>query len=161
MFYLKLSIFLTSVIGVLFLNYVNFFFFQDKAYKILHLTVSHQQLVIKKVSVPQFVEVSNSSIVLDCEYDLGNSSSQGLVVKWYRNDRQLVYQWIPGRAPQALKPISKYIDLRHEASNDSSSIYRAMNLSGTDLDLNGFYTCVVSTFEEEASEKRHMAVFSE
>lgn len=98
-------------------------------------------------------------VVLDCDYDLENTSTKGLVVKWYLNELDLVYQWIVDTLPQAVSPALKYIDLRYKASNDKTKMYRAMKLKRPDIDLTGNYTCQISTFEKEVSEKRGMTVY--
>ncbi|XP_011497441.1 PREDICTED: uncharacterized protein LOC105361858 isoform X2 [Ceratosolen solmsi marchali] len=118
------------------------------------------QLAIKKVNIPEGVKVGEEYVILDCDYDLGNTSTKGLVVKWYLNNFDLVYQWIYGSAPQAIDPASKYIDLHYKASHDPNTMYRAMKLKQPDIDLSGNYTCLISTFEDETSAKRPMTVYS-
>ncbi|KAJ8682003.1 hypothetical protein QAD02_017795 [Eretmocerus hayati] len=119
-----------------------------------------EQLVIRDVDIQPAVRVGEDYVILDCDYDFENTSSKGLVVKWYLNNFDLVYQWIYGTAPQAIDPVAKYIDLDYKASDNSSSIYRAMKLKQPDIDLTGNYTCLISTFEDEVSAKRPMTVYS-
>ncbi|XP_003427017.1 uncharacterized protein LOC100679306 isoform X2 [Nasonia vitripennis] len=118
------------------------------------------QLVIKKVDIPTSVRVGEEYVILDCDYDLENTSPMGLVVKWYLNGYYLVYQWIYDKVPGAPDPISKYIDLQYKASNDPNTMYRAMKLMRPDIDLTGNYTCQISTFQDEVSTTRPMTVYS-
>ncbi|XP_058791075.1 uncharacterized protein LOC131664192 isoform X2 [Phymastichus coffea] len=119
-----------------------------------------QLLVIKEVDIPATVKVEEDFVILDCDYDLQNTSIKGLVVKWYLNEMDLVYQWIYGGPPQAVAPVLKYIDLHYKASDNRTKMYRAMKLRSPDIDLTGNYTCQISTFEDEVSEKRAMTVYS-
>lgn len=42
-------------------------------------------------------------VVLDCDYTLEESLVEGLVVKWFFNEKPLpIYQWIPNKKPQEL-----------------------------------------------------------
>lgn len=125
------------------------------------LLTASLQLVIKKVDIPSAVRVGEEYVILDCDYDLENTSTKGLVVKWYLNGFDLVYQWIYGTVPAAIDPASKYIDLHYKASNDPNTMYRAMKLTRPDIDLTGNYTCLISTFEDETSTMRPMIVYCE
>lgn len=98
-------------------------------------------------------------IILDCDYSLENTSSKGLVVKWFFNDDQLVYQWIHGRSPLADEPAANYIDLTYKASDDSFTEYRAMKLDNPGIDLTGDYTCSISTFEDERTANASMIIY--
>ncbi|XP_050452432.1 uncharacterized protein LOC126852015 [Cataglyphis hispanica] len=118
------------------------------------------QLIIKSINVPDIIKVSNDYIILDCDYDLENTSSKGLVVKWFFNTNQVVYQWIYGRHPLADEPAAKYIDLTYKASDDPYTEYRAMKLNKPGIDLTGEYTCVISTFEDERTANASMVVYS-
>lgn len=119
------------------------------------------QLVIKSIDIPSGVKVGDDHVILDCDYDFENTSTKGLVVKWYLNNFDLVYQWIYGTAPQAIDPASKYIDLDYKASDDPNTMYRAMKLKRPDIDLTGNYTCLISTFQDEVSATRLMTVYCE
>lgn len=100
-------------------------------------------------------------VILDCDYALENTSSQGLVVKWFFNDDQVVYQWIHSRNPLADNPVAKYIDLTYKASDDPFTEYRAMKLNKPGIDLTGDYTCVISTFEDEKAANASMVIYCE
>ncbi|KAG7306178.1 hypothetical protein JYU34_008774, partial [Plutella xylostella] len=66
---------------------------------------------IKRLEVPGQVEAGTGAIVLDCEYSLGEvSSNSGLVVKWFFNQRNLVYQWIPPLRPQVIGILKGKVD---------------------------------------------------
>ncbi|EFN67384.1 hypothetical protein EAG_12794 [Camponotus floridanus] len=118
------------------------------------------QLIIKSINVPDIIKVNNDYIILDCDYDLENTSSQGLVVKWFFNTNRVVYQWIYGRQPLADEPAAKYVDLTYKASDDPYTEYRAMKLNKPGIDLTGEYTCVISTFEDERTANASMIVYS-
>jgi len=118
------------------------------------------QLIIKRINIPAIVKVNDTDyIILDCDYDLQNTSSKGLVVKWFFNTNQVVYQWIYGSYPLADKPIAKYVDLTYKASNDPYTEYRAVKLNKPGIDLTGDYTCVVSTFADERTANASMMVY--
>lgn len=118
------------------------------------------QLIIKSINIPAIVKVNNIDyIILDCDYDLENTSSKGLVVKWFFNTNQLVYQWIYGRHPLADEPAAKYVDLTYKASDDPYTEYRAIKLNKPGIDLTGEYTCVISTFADERTANASMIVY--
>ncbi|XP_011636562.1 uncharacterized protein LOC105426860, partial [Pogonomyrmex barbatus] len=119
-----------------------------------------QQLIIKNISGPSAVKVGDvDHVILDCDYALENTSSQGLVVKWFFNDNQLVYQWIYGRSPAADEPVAKYIDIMYKASDDPLTKYRAMKLNKPGIDLTGDYTCIISTFADERMANISMVMY--
>lgn len=117
------------------------------------------QLNIKKVEIPSSVRVGEDFVILDCDYELQNTSNKGLVVKWYYNNYELMYQWIYGSKPQAIESAAKYIDLDYKASDDPNTMYRAMKLSKPNIDLSGDYTCQISTFQDEEEAKGKMIVY--
>ncbi|XP_032667602.1 uncharacterized protein LOC116842462 isoform X1 [Odontomachus brunneus] len=120
-----------------------------------------RQLIIKSVNVPAVVKAGDTDyVILDCDYDLENTSSSGLVVKWYFSSNELFYQWIYGRNPQATELARKYVDLTYKASDDPYTEYRAMKLNKPGVDLTGEYTCVISTFEDERTANASMVVYS-
>ncbi|XP_029659295.1 uncharacterized protein LOC115233152 isoform X1 [Formica exsecta] len=128
---------------------------------ILGCILESQQLVIKSINVPSAIKVGDvNHVILDCDYALENTSSQGLVVKWFFNVDQVVYQWIHGRNPLADEPAAKYIDLTYKASDDPFTEYRAMKLDKPGIDLTGDYTCVISTFEDEKAANASMVIYS-
>ena len=61
-------------------------------------------LQIISVSVPEVIQNgTKTSVVLDCEYRYEQYEIDGLEVKWFWNDEpEAVYQWIPGKKPEAL-----------------------------------------------------------
>ncbi|XP_014203688.1 uncharacterized protein LOC106635989 [Copidosoma floridanum] len=119
-----------------------------------------EQLIMRKTEIPASVRAGEDYVILDCDYEFQNTSTKGLVVKWYFNTFDLVYQWIYGTAAQAIEPASKYIDLHYKASNDPNKMYRAMKLTQPDIDLTGNYTCLISTFQDEISANMPMTVYS-
>ncbi|XP_018313614.1 uncharacterized protein [Mycetomoellerius zeteki] len=119
------------------------------------------QLIIKRINIPATVKFNDTDyIILDCDYDLENTSSTGLVVKWFFNTNQVVYQWIYGRYPLADEPAAKYVDLTYKASNDPYTEYRAIKLNKPGVDLTGVYTCVISTYTDERTANASMIVYS-
>ncbi|XP_076167283.1 uncharacterized protein LOC143146674 isoform X1 [Ptiloglossa arizonensis] len=119
------------------------------------------QLEIKSVNVPRMVKAGDADyVILDCDYDLQNTSSKGLVVKWFFNVNELAYQWIYGRDPLAGELTTKYVDLKYEASDDPYTKYRAMKLNKPGIDLTGDYRCVISTFADERFANASMLVYS-
>lgn len=104
-------------------------------------------------------------VILDCDYALENTSSKGLVVKWFLNNEvvndRVVYQWIYGHKPLADEPAKKYADLTYMVSNDPLTQYRALKLKKPGIDLTGDYKCVISTFEDERSANASMIVYCE
>ncbi|XP_011068640.1 PREDICTED: uncharacterized protein LOC105154659 [Acromyrmex echinatior] len=119
------------------------------------------QLIIKRINIPPTVKLNDTDyIILDCDYDLENTSSTGLVVKWFFNTNQVIYQWIYGRYPLADEPAAKYIDLTYKASNDPYTEYRAIKLNKPGVDLTGVYTCVISTYADERTANASMIVYS-
>ncbi|RLU20168.1 hypothetical protein DMN91_006775 [Ooceraea biroi] len=120
-----------------------------------------RQLIIKSMNVPATVKASETDyVILDCDYDLENTSSKGLVVKWFFNNNEVAYQWIYGRHPQAAEPAAKYVDLLYRASDDPYTEYRAMKLNKPGIDLTGEYTCVISTFADERIANASMVVYA-
>lgn len=118
------------------------------------------QLIIKRINIPATVKFNDTDyIILDCDYDLENTSSTGLVVKWFFNTNQVVYQWIYGRYPLADEPAAKYVDLTYKASNDPYTEYRAIKLNKPGVDLTGVYTCVISTYTDERTANASMIVY--
>ncbi|XP_014481101.1 PREDICTED: uncharacterized protein LOC106747748 isoform X2 [Dinoponera quadriceps] len=94
-----------------------------------------QQLVIKSVQVPAMVKVGEVDyVILDCDYELQNTSAHGLVVKWFFES--------------------------DKASDDPYTEYRAMKLNKPGIDLTGEYTCVISTFEDEKTENATMVIYA-
>ncbi|XP_011159256.1 uncharacterized protein LOC105195521 isoform X3 [Solenopsis invicta] len=120
-----------------------------------------QQLIIRSINIPSAVKVGDvDHVILDCDYALENTSSQGLVVKWFFNDNRVVYQWIHGRNPVADESVAKYIDLTYKASDDPFTKYRAMKLDKPGIDLTGDYLCVISTYEDERTANASMVIYS-
>lgn len=117
------------------------------------------QLIIKSINVPPLVKAGEVDyVILDCDYDLENISSAGLVVKWYFNYDNVEYQWIYGQEPQT-DPASSHIDLGYKASDDPYTMYRAMKLNNPTINLTGDYRCAVFTFEDEDIADASMIVY--
>ncbi|XP_026300392.1 uncharacterized protein LOC409257 isoform X1 [Apis mellifera] len=119
------------------------------------------QLVIKSKNIPSMVKAKDTDyVILDCDYDLEDTPSKGLVVKWFFNANEVAYQWIYGRDPLAGDITRKYVDLKYKASDDPYTTYRAMKLNKPGIDLTGEYKCVISTYADEQSASSSMVVYS-
>ncbi|XP_026295994.1 uncharacterized protein LOC100576498 [Apis mellifera] len=119
------------------------------------------QLTIKGVNIPSTVKAKDTDyVILDCDYDLEDTPSNGLVVKWFFNANEVAYQWIYGRDPLAGDITRKYVDLKYKASDNPYTTYRAMKLNKPGIDLSGEYKCVISTFADEQSASASMLVYS-
>ncbi|XP_046751378.1 uncharacterized protein LOC124414474 [Diprion similis] len=129
------------------------------------------QIKILQHTVPDFVESGKEKfVILDCDYDLDGTPSEGLVVKWYRNEVELVYQWINAKdesatdgwmKPQSVSPFDKYVDLSYQASEDKTKMWRAVKLKNPTPELTGNYTCTVfGLMGTEATSKKPMIVYS-
>ncbi|XP_043279821.1 uncharacterized protein [Venturia canescens] len=118
-----------------------------------------RQLVIKSINVLPYVqEGANDHVILDCDYDMGNSSTDGLVVKWTHNDT-LVYKWHAGRQPEAVETAT-HIEVGYKASSDPFKMYRAMKFKNPNISLTGNYTCDVFNFVDEQIASAPMIVYS-
>lgn len=118
--------------------------------------------MIKELRVPPLImDGTTEEVILDCDYDLQETPAAGLVVKWFHNEHDLVYQWILDAVPGATSIVEKYIDLTYKASNSNTTWYRAMRLIKPGFELTGDYTCTVSTMADEATETKRMVVYSE
>ena len=128
-------------------------------YDTLILIISEsRQLVIKSINVPPLVrEGETEYVILDCDYDLGNSSAEGLVVKWTNNDI-LEYKWHAGRQPEAV-PSATHIEVGYKASDDPTKMYRAMKFNNPNITLTGDYKCDVFNYREEQIAVASMIVY--
>lgn len=104
---------------------------------------------------------SDTSVVLDCDYELSESESAGgLVVKWFfNNEPSPVYQWIPSKKPQDLGVLKGKLDLTWTASDHEAKKHRALHIIRPTTELTGEYTCMVSTFEDERAKSKKLVVF--
>lgn len=124
------------------------------------LFAESKELIIKNVNIPAMVKAGDTDyVILDCDYDLENTSSHGLVVKWFFNGNEVTYQWIYGMSPLAGETASKYADLKYKASDDPYTEYRAIKLDKPGIELTGEYTCVISTFTDERIANATMIVY--
>lgn len=114
---------------------------------------------IKSLRVPEVVQNgSEPSVILDCDYTFENQN--GLVVKWFfNNNPSPVYQWIPNKKPQDLGVLKGKLNLEYRASDDENKKHRALQIIRPTTELSGEYKCLVSTFDDEASEARKMIIY--
>ncbi|XP_011314917.1 uncharacterized protein [Fopius arisanus] len=121
---------------------------------------STQQIVIEELKVPKVVKAGdNTSVILDCVYDLHNSSTRGLVVKWYVNDTILLYQWIYG-LPPITDPTDEHIQCGYKATDDPTTMYRAMKINNLNIKHTGDYKCNVFSVADDVSRETSMIVYS-
>ncbi|KAL7648289.1 UNVERIFIED_CONTAM: hypothetical protein RMT77_000195 [Armadillidium vulgare] len=132
-------------------------------FSLLHIIVSGiDSLQIISIDVPSVIQNgSRSSVVLDCEYRYEQYEVPGLEVKWFWNqDPEPVYQWIPGKKPEAMGILKGRVDLRHRASKDRNSLHRAVEIMNPTTDLTGNYKCRVSSFHDEDFASKKMIVYA-
>lgn len=111
-------------------------------------------VTISELHVPEVVRNgSESGALLDCLYTLDKqelSKNSGLVVKWFFNrSPNPVYQWIHNQKPQDAGILKGRLKLDYKASNNHSSMYRALKIIKPTIELSGEYKCLVSTYYEE------------
>lgn len=119
---------------------------------------------ISSLKVPEAVRNgSESGAILDCLYTLNPkelSKNSGLVVKWFFNrSPNPVYQWIHNQKPQDAGILKGRLKLDYKASNNHSSMYRALYIIKPTIELSGEYKCLVSTYHDEDFSKKTMIVF--
>ncbi|XP_045471457.1 uncharacterized protein LOC123678466 [Harmonia axyridis] len=116
---------------------------------------------INDLHVPEVIK-HRTSVVLDCDFSV-EDSEQDLVVKWYlnRNNRTLVYQWIPAsnNRPQVLGVLKDRLNIKNVAAPDANRLYRALHILEAQPDLSGNYTCSVSSLQSEDIRTKSMLVF--
>ncbi|CAL4122517.1 unnamed protein product, partial [Meganyctiphanes norvegica] len=115
---------------------------------------------IVELSVPDVIQMNSSDVVLDCDYTITEWEQMGLVLKWYVDGVQLVYQWIPPRAPQSLGILKGRIDTSYTAADDPWNKHRAILIQNPTPELSGRYSCAVSTFEEEDTRSADMLIWA-
>uniref|UniRef100_A0A6P7F9Z2 Uncharacterized protein LOC114326307 isoform X1 n=1 Tax=Diabrotica virgifera virgifera TaxID=50390 RepID=A0A6P7F9Z2_DIAVI len=115
---------------------------------------------ITNVVVPSVTD-ANRPVVLDCDYTL-DADDGALVVKWYFNDGNLVYQWISGHPPTAIGILKRRLNLNYKAdSADPNKHHRALFILNPTSELSGNYTCLVSTFKSEDVRSKSMIVLTQ
>ncbi|XP_071532341.1 uncharacterized protein [Panulirus ornatus] len=104
---------------------------------------------------------SRSSVVLDCVYRYENYEQEGLVVKWFWNhEPEAVYQWIPGKRPEAMGLLKGRVNLDFSADRDQYTMHRALEIMHPTTELTGFFTCRVSSFYDEEFASKKMIVYA-
>ncbi|XP_068231930.1 uncharacterized protein [Palaemon carinicauda] len=119
-------------------------------------------LHITDLDVPKVIQNgSRSSVILDCIYSYEPHDQGSLVVKWFWNhEPEAVYQWIPGKKPEAIGILRGRLNLEYSASKDKYSQHRALEILYPTTELTGFYTCSVSSFHDEEFESKRMIVYA-
>ncbi|CAH1154130.1 unnamed protein product [Phaedon cochleariae] len=117
-----------------------------------------QSVKINRLQVPEVAQLGDP-LVLDCDYTVEESLVDGLVVKWFFNEKPTpIYQWIPNKRPQELGIMKGRLNLDYSASEDRNSVHRALHIIQPGPDLSGNYTCMVSTFRGEDVKTKRMVV---
>ncbi|KAG5669918.1 hypothetical protein PVAND_000208 [Polypedilum vanderplanki] len=126
---------------------------------------------IKTISVPKIVVLdynlnlnennkrpnfSTNAFLLDCDYDV-NDEENGLVIKWFLNNN-LVYQWIPPRAPTALSVFKNRIKKNFTVSDDPNKKYRSVAVMKPLMNFSGEYSCSVQTFQSSDKKSSHLQI---
>ncbi|CAH1280157.1 unnamed protein product [Diabrotica balteata] len=115
---------------------------------------------ITNLVVPPVTD-TNRPVVLDCDYTL-DADDGGLVVKWYFNNRNLVYQWISGHPPTAIGILKRRLNINYKADPaDPNKYHRALFISNPTSELSGNYTCHVSTFKSEDVQTKPLIVLTQ
>nr|XP_045608701.1 uncharacterized protein LOC123764709 isoform X1 [Procambarus clarkii] len=119
-------------------------------------------LHIVDLVVPEVIQNgSRSSVVLDCAYRYERYEQEGLVVKWFwNNEPEAVYQWIPGKMPEAMGILKGRVNLEYPATRDKYSKHRALEILHPTTNLTGSFTCRVSSFHEEDFASKKMIVYA-
>ncbi|KAL7647366.1 UNVERIFIED_CONTAM: hypothetical protein RMT77_000962 [Armadillidium vulgare] len=103
---------------------------------------------------------STSRLVLDCVFVADEDDLEGLVVKWYFNNKPVpVYQWIPPNKPQDLGILKGRLDLSHTVSPNSWAQHRALAILNPTTELSGEYSCSVSSFKAEDIKRKNLVVY--
>ncbi|XP_015608201.1 uncharacterized protein LOC107274004 isoform X2 [Cephus cinctus] len=119
------------------------------------------QLRLKNIIVPPLLKDDVESVILDCDYDFEDTSHDGLVVKWYKdNGNLLVYQWILHSEPRVTDEFENYVDVNYTASDDPLTMYRALKFVRPGVELTGTYKCVISVYEGEVEGISKMVIYS-
>ncbi|XP_072388428.1 uncharacterized protein [Diabrotica undecimpunctata] len=115
---------------------------------------------ITNIVVPSVTD-TNRPVVLDCDYTL-DVDDGALVVKWYFNDGNLVYQWISGHPPTAIGILKGRLNINYKADPaDPNKYHRALSIPNPTSELSGNYTCGVSTFKSEDVRSKQMIVLTQ
>lgn len=101
-------------------------------------------------------------IILDCDYEA--QKEEGIEVKWFYNgDKDQIYQWIPGNDKPgfSMGSLKNNIDATYKATDDKSTMYRALKLINVTHELTGSYMCKVSGNTEEVRATKNLTIYGE
>ncbi|KAL6954457.1 hypothetical protein U1Q18_050267, partial [Sarracenia purpurea var. burkii] len=119
---------------------------------------------ITDLKVPPYIRNGTGKpTILDCQYSLRadeQASDSGLVVKWFFNKSpNPVYQWILNQKPQGFGVLKGRLWLDYRASENNSTVHRALYILNPTVELSGEYKCMVSTNLDEDWSVKKMVVF--
>ncbi|XP_012265708.2 uncharacterized protein LOC105691653 [Athalia rosae] len=113
---------------------------------------------INQLDIPDVIRNGTGPVTLSCVYDL-TGSDNGLVIKWFHDEAELIYQWIPPMSPQDIGVIKGLTEYPEDAVSRPKS-HSIIRLKEVTLAMSGNYTCSVSTFEEEDIKTKRMIVYA-
>ncbi|KAL7024415.1 hypothetical protein ACKWTF_013030 [Chironomus riparius] len=123
-------------------------------------SVKIKQITVPSVVVMDYDKANNkkplNEFFLDCEYDV-DENENGLVIKWLLNGN-LVYQWIPPRAPTALSIFKNRIKKDFTVDDDPLKKYRGIAVTKPLLNFTGEYSCSVQTFQSSDKKSSHLQI---
>lgn len=123
-------------------------------------SVRIQKITVPSVVVMDYDKANNkkplNEFFLDCEYDVDDNEN-GLVIKWLLNGN-LVYQWIPPRAPTALSIFKNRIKKDFTVTDDPLKKYRGIAVTKPLLNFTGEYSCSVQTFQSSDKKSSHLQI---
>lgn len=105
-------------------------------------------IVIKELSGTESAQIGTNTTTIKCDYDFQNET--GVEVKWFYNDSVQIFVWIPNlNKPQPMGPFSSILDV-----NNNTIRFKEMTKN-----LTGYYTCKVSSDDNEESKTEMMIVY--
>ncbi|XP_015522774.1 uncharacterized protein LOC107226467 [Neodiprion lecontei] len=113
---------------------------------------------IKELNVPNVVRNGTGPVTLSCVYEV-KEDENGLVVKWFHDEDELIYQWIPPMPPQDIGVITGRAEYPEELLGRPRT-HSIIRLKEVTIEMGGNYTCSVSTYQEEEMKTARMIVYA-
>ncbi|XP_063910361.1 uncharacterized protein LOC135127722 isoform X2 [Zophobas morio] len=127
---------------------------------VLCFYVCSAQIKIKRLDVPSAILYgSQNDVILDCDFDSGGDTVDE--IKWFLDETIQIYQWLPETKTkaQAIGKLKNHIDVNYKATNDESTMYRALHITDLSPEFSGNYTCKVSGPTSEDVETKRMIIY--